>query len=68
MSPVNNNGIWSLLNEDVSITELKKENRALDMEMMEMNMEIRKLKDDLAFLKSFHGIKSDSMNYITKST
>jgi hypothetical protein len=56
MSPVNNNGIWSLLNEDVSITELKKENRALDMEMMEMAMEIRKLKDDLAFFKSFHGI------------
>jgi len=51
MSISNNHGIWKKINEDVSITELRKENRALDMELMEAYEKIKSLENTLAFLK-----------------
>lgn len=43
--------------KDKIITDLLKEKRALDMELMEMAIELRKIEDDLEFLRSFHDIK-----------
>lgn len=51
-----NNAIWSILGESPSITELRKENRALDMELMEAYERIRDLENQVAFLKKTVGI------------
>jgi hypothetical protein len=51
MSSTNTTPIWSKINEDISIIELRKENRALDMELMEAYEKIRSLENTLAFLK-----------------
>jgi hypothetical protein len=51
MSSTNTAPIWSKINEDISIIELRKENRALDMELMEAYEKIRSLENTLAFLK-----------------
>lgn len=51
---INNKGIWSIIGEEPSITELRKENRALDMELTEAYEKIRTLENRLNFLQSFH--------------
>ncbi len=51
MSAVNNKDLWSIIGENIAIKELKKENRALDMELMEAYEKIRSLENTLAFLK-----------------
>jgi predicted RNase H-like nuclease (RuvC/YqgF family) len=51
MSQANIPAIWKIINEEPSITELRKENRALDMELMEAYEKIRSLENTLAFLK-----------------
>ena len=51
-----NNLIWSIIGEERSITELRKENRALDMELMEVYERIRDLENQVAFLKKTVGI------------
>jgi len=51
-----NNLIWSIIGEERSITELRKENRALDMELTEVYERIRDLENQVAFLKKTVGI------------
>ena len=48
---ISNKDLWSIIGEDSVIRELKKENRALDMELMEAYKKIRSLENTLAFLK-----------------
>jgi hypothetical protein len=48
---ISNKDLWSIIGEDSVIRELKKENRALDMELMEAYEKIRSLENTLAFLK-----------------
>ena len=49
---VSNKGIWTMLGEELTITELRKENRALDMELIEAYEKIRTLENRLNFLES----------------
>jgi len=63
MSSTNTTPIWSKINEDISIIELRKENRALDMELMEAYEKIRSLENTLAFLKLTKFSADNKKNY-----
>lgn len=60
---INDKAIWSIIGEERSITELRKENRALDMELMEAYEKIRSLENTLAFLKLTKFSADNKKNY-----